>query len=205
MKNSPKTISCNALSRRCAGLSFIEVMLSLAITGMIGASVVSMVSAVQYGTTNEADRRRLNIKQEIIRSRVNAAIRSSRMVLDSGSDYLVLWMGDTSANDKPNLSELRRVEWDSQTNELWSNKAPDTLAESDDTEFELTDDFDTITSALAGTANFPDELWATELTAWTHSLNETDAQTATVVIYSTTVQGADLSVSASSTSFLRSN
>jgi hypothetical protein len=88
-------------------------------------------------------------------------------VLAAGDDFVVLWKGDTVNNGAINLSELQRIELDSDTGELWSFRAPGSLDAGDDTTYEDTADFAAITDAITGTAHFPATLWGKSVTHFT--------------------------------------
>ena len=111
-------------SRQCSGFTLAELLLSIAIVSLISAVASAMMYSVSYGTESEAGRHRANVKKSVIRTKLNAAFRASKMVLAKGEDtatgidYLVLWMGDTKPNGSPNLSELRRFEYDRNTLEI---------------------------------------------------------------------------------------
>ncbi len=190
---------------RAAGLSFIELMLALAATALIGTSVMSMLVATSYGTTTNKEMLGVLVKQKTIASRLDAAIRSSKMVLESGYnasadvDYLVLWMADTRENEKPNLSELRLVQYSRATDSLNFNIASFPLGLSDvalellDLEFELTDDFWTVLQTAIGGLNFPGVTWGGDITAVTFTLDNVDPQAARLVSYRLTLADGDVS------------
>ena len=196
---------CSCTIRRRAAFSFVEMMLALAVTVLIGVVVSGMLMSVSYGTTSEAQLRRVGTKSALLRLRLNAAVRSSRMVLDQGPEFLVLWMADTRENGKPNLSEIRRLELDTGDGRFWSNTAPAGLPAADDTQYNLTDDFDAVTTALAGTANFPDQLWATDVTGWTLTLDQASPQAAALVSYSLTLQVDDAVETVSGAAMMRTD
>ena len=196
---------CPCTVKRRAAFTFVEMMLALAVTVLIGVAVSGMLVSVSYGTTSEAELRRVSTKSALLRLRLNAAVRSSRMVLDQGPEFLVLWMADTRENGKPNLSEIRRLELDAGDGRFWSNTAPAGLPAGDDTQYNLSDDFDALTTALAGTANFPDELWATDVTDWVLTLDAASPQAAAVVSYRLTLQTDDAVDTVSGAATLRTD
>ena len=159
-----------------------ELMLALVITTLIGGAVATMLFSAFRGTSDQEDRRELMINNTTAGLRLNAALRSSAMVLAKGANFLVLWMDDTSSPyGFPQLSELRRIERNPSTNELWSYKAPPDLAEEDDAQYNLAaTDFAAVTAALKGSATFPGELWARDVTGWTSYVNANPRQSAVV-------------------------
>ena len=174
-------------------LTLLELLLAILGVAMVSMAVAAILAATAYATSDQIDVRSVAVKHKVIASRLGAAIRSSKMVLAQGSDYLVLWMEDADASGQPNLSEIRRIERDNATSELRSYKAPDSLAPVDDTEYDLlTDDFNVETNSIKGTANFPQTLWAADVTAWTIALDDADPQSASLVSYRMTIEHGEL-------------
>lgn len=174
------------------GLTLVELLMALAITAMVGLAIASMLFAVSRGTASSQDMRGLVVKHKALDARLAAAIRSSRKVLATGSNCIVLWMADTRADGVPDLSELRRIEVDN-TGSLvsysasfpanWSQAAIDAA----DTSYPLNSDFLTVTSGLKSNSLFPSTKWMTGVTAITFTLNNATAQSANLVSYRATV------------------
>lgn len=190
----------NQSARR--GMTLVELLLAMMGMAMVGAAVAAMMEAVSIGTSNRTDVRGLVVKEKVVSNRVGAAIRSSGMVLAEGDDYLVLWHGDLDHNEQPNLSEIQRLERDATSKELRSyqnaSASPDTL-------YILSDDFNALTNAIKGTANFPKTLWASGVSAWDITLNDVTAQAASLVSYRMTFDGVKLSDTAAGVAALRNN
>ena len=186
--------------RHRAGLSLIELLLALAATAVIGAAIASMLAATSYGTSSSRDMRALVARGKVINARIGAAIRGSRLILDEGDDFVILWTRDLDENDAPSLLEIRCIDRDAATDELSSYEAPTGTT---DVPYNLTDDFKTITDALMGGPTFPAELWAKDVTAWTIDLNDADPQQATLVSYQLTLVTGDMSDTAINVVHLR--
>lgn len=179
------------------GLTLMEFLLAIVITGVIATVVAMMLYSVWYGTSSQTELRSVLVRHETVATRLNAALRSSTMVLAKGDDYVVLWMAEHRAFGVPNLSELMRIERDAATQELRSYEAPDDLAEADDVEYELaTTDFNAVTNALKGTAFLPCEVWTSELTGWTIVLDAADPRESRFVSYRMTLTSDDVSETA---------
>lgn len=182
---------------RHRGLTLVEMLMALAITGLIGAAIAAMLSAVSYGTSSTRDIRSLVVKNKTLGARITAAVRQSAQLLDAGDGYVVLWMSDRNASGAPDLLELQRIELDSGTDELTSY-TPDPSAI--DAAYDIdTDDFDAITTALIGSGDLMGELWATDVTAWTVGTDTADPLDATLVSFRLTLAAgglADTSVNA---------
>ena len=179
------------------GLTFVELLMALAITGLIGAAIAAMLSAVSYGTSSSHDLRSLVVRNKTLGTRITAAVRQAAQVLDAGDGYLVLWAGDFNASGAPDLLELQRIELDTATDELVSY-TPDPAAT--DVAYDLaTDDFDAITTALIDSGDLVDQLWGTDVTAWTITLDAADPLNATLVSFQLTLSAggpSDTSVNA---------
>lgn len=176
---------------RHIALTLVELLMALAITGMIGAAVASMLSAVSYGTDSTKDIRSLVVKNKTISARITAAVRESAQLLDAGDGYVVLWTKDLNDSDMPDLLELRRIELDSATGEL-SDYTPDPAAT--DVVYDLdTDDFDTVTNNLIVDGDLVGELWATDVSAWEIDLDDADAQSAELVSFRLTLSAGGMS------------
>lgn len=169
--------------------SLIEVLLALAVRATVSSLVAGMIYSTSQNTRNQQDLRRRKVKAEVIAARVDGAIRSSMMVLASGTDWLVLWTADSRANQKSNLSEIRRIEFSAANKRIRDYAAPSGLAAGSDTTYELSSDFGTVTAALKGTANFPGETWCDRVTGWQIALAGA-TQTTRLLGYAITLQDA---------------
>jgi type II secretory pathway pseudopilin PulG len=171
---------------RC-GVMLVEILLALAITGMVAAGVASLLFAVSGGTKDRQELRRRNVRVDVLAARIDAAIRSSSMVLGRDSRCLVLWVSDTKPNGAPDLSELRRIEWDSTTKQMRCFEAPATLNPADDTAYALgTTDFVSTTAGLRGLPSFTSTVWANGVSGWSSSPDPV-TQSTRVVSYGVTI------------------
>ncbi len=172
-------------------LTLVEMLMALAITGLIGAAIAAMLSAVAYGTSSDRDIRTLVVKNKTLGTRITAAVRQSAQLLDADDGHAVLWTRDLNGNGAPDLLELQRIELDSTTNELTSY-TPDPAA-ADVSYDPATDDFDAITTALIADGDLIGELWATGVAAWTVTLDAADPLDATLVSFQLTLTAGGLS------------
>lgn len=180
---------------RNKGLSLVELLMALGITALIGVAVTSMLVAVSYGSTSQKELRETSIRLKLTSARIDAAIRSSKRVLESGDHYIVLWIDDTRPDDAPNASEIRLIQLDSTTAQIHSylTEFPDTWTDQQradaDTPYALADDFLAITTALKTGAYFPSTRWLNGdgggggAVAWSLSFDHADAQQAALVSY----------------------
>ncbi len=173
----------NAGPRRRA-LTLIELVMGMAGTALVASALAAMMELTVYGSRDITDLHRMVIREKRVGDRMAATLRRSHSALASGTDYLVLWEGDTNESGGHSLSELVRIERDDGSSTLSAYQAPATLDPLDDTEYVLgTSDFNIETLAIKGTANFPATLWAEDVTAWTLTLNHVTPQNATLVSY----------------------
>lgn len=161
--------------------------MALAIVALIGTAIAGMLSAVAYGTDSDKDVRALVARNMMVTHRVNAAIRSSRMVLDADDDWAVLWTRDLDGNDEPSLLEIRRLEYNADAKTFSSYAAPDGTT---DVLYSTGDDFLTVTDALMGEAEFPESRWANQVEAVAFSYSNADTQLARLMSYRITL-GSD--------------
>ena len=170
--------------RSNGGMTLLELLLASAAVALIGLAIVSMLFAVSYGTSSSDELRKLAVRSKSLNNRIGAAVRGSKMILDQGADFVVLWTRDLNEDGVPSLLEIRRLQRDDDDSELFNyvadGGAPDTV-------YALTDDFDAITTALMGTADFPGELWSTGVTGWDITLDDADPQLSTLVAYQMTL------------------
>lgn len=176
------------------GFTIIELLIALAITGFIGAAIAAMLFTAARGTSDNYSQRELLIRQKVLDSRVSATLRSGYQLLAAGNDYVVLWMGDARANIKPNISELCRLEYDSENKRLlaYQGEFPqgwsEVQLEAADIDYDLTSDFNTITTGLKSGSYFPVEVWLTGISGMTFTKNHNDPKLATLVSYQATLE-----------------
>ncbi|MEL7087307.1 MAG: prepilin-type N-terminal cleavage/methylation domain-containing protein [Planctomycetota bacterium] len=169
---------------RRRGLTLVELLIALAILALVAATIGGMLSAVAYGTDTDRDIRQLVARNKMVSTRLNAALRGGRMVLETGSDsagdWLVMWHRDLDGNGQPSLLEIRRLDFDATAQTLTSYTAPGTAT---DVLYTTADDFATITTNLMGTAAFPAELWAKDAEAFSITPGHADPQLARTLSY----------------------
>lgn len=136
------------------GFTLVEILLALSITSLIAMTVASMLFGVGAAVDRGGTSRARLAARDVASNRLDNQIRNGGRVLAAGTDWIVLWTSDANANNKPNLAEIRRVEFDSAGHQLRSYAAPATLSESNNTAYNFDADFSSITSNLKGSANF---------------------------------------------------
>jgi len=179
-------------------MTLVELMLGLTITAMIGLSVVMMLDALSYGTTSQATLRNAVVKLQATRSRIDASVRGSAMVLDQADGRLFLWTADTRDNDEPNLSELRVIEFDSDTGGLVSYAVafPENWTaqqiEAADTSYPLNTNFAQLVANFKSHTHVDATPWASGLDDWVVVIDQADPQQASLVNYRLTATVDDV-------------
>jgi prepilin-type N-terminal cleavage/methylation domain-containing protein len=169
------------------GFTLVEVLVALAISGVVGILVTMMLGAVGGATQTQGDVRRAAIKRQVVAVRMGTALRGAARAVASGADHLVLWTGDANDDGSPNLSELRRVAWDLTAGTVAVSESPDDLNPLLDQTFAFNADFDAVTSAKAGSAAFPSTIAVRHVSQWSAQLDDVAVQTASLVSVTLTV------------------
>ena len=195
MSPTTKTITRR---RRRAGMTLVELLLTLTSTALIGAAIAAMLSAVSYGTSSNKDMRSLVVRNKIVNARFSAALREAHMVLEAGNNYICLWRVDTDESETPNLGEIQWIELDTDNDRIQSFQADFSgmsQAEIDaaNREFALAADFDAATAGDRGTDLFPAEVWAGSIGRWTVTLNDPTDQQASLASYRFVLEHDDMS------------
>jgi len=171
------------------GLTLVEMLLSLAAIGLIGGAIASMLAAVSYGTQESQDLRSFVVESKTLSARLTADVRKSRRVLHAGDDYIVLWVTDADADGSPSLHEIQRIGLNTDNQTLVSYEAADGAP---DTEYELDDDFSDTPNNPTSNSDFPASVWGRNVTAFNITLDEPEAQDASLVSFRLTLSNGAL-------------
>lgn len=182
------------------GLTLLELLLALAGTAVIGTAVTMMLTGVTYGTNSSKDMRVLVTRQMALRARIEAEVRESQMVLDHGVGYMILWGDDADTSGTPNKSEIEVIEWDAGDETITRYAAASGIA---DVQYELTDDFVTITDSYKGDISFPAERWASDVASFAITLDDADPQLARLVSFRLGLRGGEVSATVIGAAALR--
>lgn len=198
-----------SVSRRSAGMTLPELLLACAGIAIVGLAIASMLAAVAYGTSSTQNIRTMVVGQKTISTRLTAAVRGSRMVLAASDDWALLWTADLNGDGLPTVNELRLVEHDADAMQIRSHQADFTgMTEEQITtanvSYQMEDDFAAVVATLKATAYFPARVWAKNVTTMNLTLNNAQAQSATVVAYRATLRAGDLTDPAIGAAALRS-
>ncbi len=100
------------------GLSMIELLMALAITGMVAAAISAMWSAISAGERSRRDNRAFTVRTYTVKSRISAYVARSRCVLFADLDMIVLWFDDARQSGTVHASELRWLTFQKTSGEL---------------------------------------------------------------------------------------
>ena len=148
-----------------------------------------MLAGVTYGTAVDKDMRSIITRQMALRARVEAEVRESLLLLDSGSDYMIFWSGDENEDGVPNKTELQVIEYDAVMDRVM-RYAPAALIT--DIDYALADDFRTETNSYKGDATFPGERWGEQISSFTITLDNIDPQLAKLVTFRFGMTGGEV-------------
>jgi hypothetical protein len=187
-------------SRRRAGLTLVELLLALASTGLIAAAVAALMVSVSYGSSSRNDLRSLVVKSKTLTGRLNSTLRGAAAVLDLDTDSqaLLLWTGDTRSDALPNISELKLLELDADTGTVrcYSPNLPTNLSdeqlEAQDLSYALDSNFNTIAQTLKSNGSLAPAAWATGVRQWQFTLNTAAAADASLVSFRITLTNGHL-------------
>ncbi len=127
-----------------SGFTLVEVMIAIAITGLISAAAAAMLSAVAQASAFEQDRREAIVRAQALGVRLSSYITPSRYILDHTQSKLVLWLDDNRTSETVHASEVRWIYYDSgsDTTRLYYVHFPEEWSETQREQFdtELTAD-----------------------------------------------------------------
>jgi len=99
------------LRRRSAGLTLVELIMSITVMSIIGLGITGMLSAVTRGTESGQDLRQATIDHTRLGARLGAAIREAQAVVMADTSGMILWLFDTNADGDADLDELEMITW----------------------------------------------------------------------------------------------
>jgi type II secretory pathway pseudopilin PulG len=158
------------VSPKCRrGMTLLELLLSLAGLGLIGATITAMLAAVSYGTQSEKHMQALIIKRQAVVGRIDDAVRDAREVIDTDTGELVLWMSDDNGDGEAGTGELLVIQHDPSNNRLMAYHGQE------DQSVSLTNLLGGVLDALDRLLTGPEfepERWADGVTDWSVTLDD---------------------------------
>jgi len=171
---------------RRAGLSLVELMLALAITGMIGVGIASTMTMVAAGARGERDGRSAVLRTHALSVRLHAYLDSALGVLQHDPDRgVVVWLHDPGGEGAVHLTEIRVIWWEADAGRLRVERVdlpdswPATLRATYDAPVPADSDFfnTMLAQREAGVASVQTVMEGVE--SFSASFNHTDVQRAT--------------------------
>jgi prepilin-type N-terminal cleavage/methylation domain-containing protein len=153
--------------QRRAGVTLVELLLSLSILAIIGTLTVTMMFSMSRGTASGRELRSRNLRLEVLSARIDARVRSAVRVLAADPKSVVLWLGDERANSVPDASEICRLEWDSSTGAVTAYVAPPDMAPADDQAYPFSTNFDTTSRNLVSAGVLEPAVLGRRVRKWT--------------------------------------
>ncbi|MBI68832.1 MAG: hypothetical protein CMJ38_02205 [Phycisphaerae bacterium] len=93
------------------GFTFIELIISLSITSVIGLAVVTLMGAVTSGITSKEDGRQSSIRFSTLKTKMSAYVSPARCILDTSPSSATLWMNDSRESNTVHATEIRWIEF----------------------------------------------------------------------------------------------
>ena len=100
------------------GLTFIELLMALAITAMVTAAISAMWTAISSGERARRDNRAFAVRTYAAKSRISGYIAPCRSLLSTDGCKLVLWRDDSRVSGTVHASEIRWLIFDNATGNL---------------------------------------------------------------------------------------
>lgn len=145
--------------RRCAGLSLVELLIVLMVTGLMGVAIASMLAAVSYGSDASRDLRDVSVKAKALGERITQAVRTAHGVIDYDDDYIELRMSE----DEGSGSDVLRIEHDEADNAIIRR------------------------FRAAGSATWESQTWGRDVSGWSVSVDAPDAEDVALVSFRLTL------------------
>jgi hypothetical protein len=177
--------------RHSHGLTFIELLIGLAITSVTCAILAVLISATAMGTSSQNDGRRNLVRLQSLKAVLKDEFVNARAILATGNNYVVYWTGDsyyapTPVNGAVNFSELRLLEIDASGNlnlyyAQWPEGSTSSTVLANDVAYPVTTDWYATAAALKGTANVASTTLATGATRLSASLDSASPTSARTI------------------------
>jgi hypothetical protein len=171
------------------GVMLLEMLLALAITALLGVGVAGIILMTGQNAATRNDMQESLVRLGLLTSRINASIRECGTILARDNNSLLLWSADVRPDGVPNLSELRLIERNPQTQELGQSviSLPAGLTDEQlqllDTGYPLSTDFTALIGQLKAGGNFLYTPWGQHLSEWAIELDEAVPMEASLVGY----------------------
>lgn len=100
------------------GLTFIELLMALAVTAMVATAIAAMWTAISSGERARRDNRAFIVRTYAAKARISAYVAPCRSVLFAEKYLLVLWRDDSRESGTVHVSEIRWLVFDEARGDL---------------------------------------------------------------------------------------
>ncbi len=104
--------------QRDNGFTLVECLLALSITAITALAVAGVSAALSNATRHGTELTRASQTARGVMRRVQSRLRSSGLIVATGEDRLLLWLGDANEDGQINASEICVVRRNAETDEL---------------------------------------------------------------------------------------
>ena len=91
------------------GMTLLETMLAVAMTGMVGAGISGMMHVLSNDVAMQHEVRTGIVRAALVQARLSAYVGRSRCLLDLEPDRVVLWLQDADGDDTVAAPEVRWI------------------------------------------------------------------------------------------------
>ena len=106
------------MTRHRRGMTLLELLLAIGITGLVGLATATMMNALGNGMVEQHDTRASMLRAGMAQARLSAYFTRARCILDVHSDRMVIWLEDGDGDDLIDPTEVRWITWTSSTGNL---------------------------------------------------------------------------------------
>ncbi len=112
-----------------AGLTLVELLVALMVGSIIFAAVATLAYAMGNAQKSSEELSRCQAQIRYATLRISELVRYAKLVVQSGSDDLVIWRADDDADEIIDPSELVYIEAGTGRNHIYILEFPDTAGE----------------------------------------------------------------------------
>ena len=94
------------------GMTLLEMMLAIAVMGLVGLGTTGMMSALTTGMVEQHDARSSMLRAGLSQARFSSYVSRCRCLLDLEETQLVLWLEDADGDNAIDGTEVRGISWE---------------------------------------------------------------------------------------------
>jgi prepilin-type N-terminal cleavage/methylation domain-containing protein len=100
------------------GLTLVELLMALAVTALVAASISSMLGAVTQGISVRRDTRSLMVMANAAQTRLASYLVPAHCILAASETSVVVWFNDATESETVHATEIRWISFDAGAGEL---------------------------------------------------------------------------------------